>query len=84
MTSILAGNLPPKGGWNITGQSTSTKFVPGRAAPVDGYVVNFVTGYGTNGSVFVPTNEYTPDTVKAAITAQVAALDAVNQLTHDS
>lgn len=84
MTQFLPTQLPPIGGWNITGQQPAVRQVPGVARPVDGYVVNFITGYGTTGSVFIPVAQYGADTVKAAIGATVAQLDAVNALTHET
>lgn len=83
MTSGLSA-LPPIGGWSIVSQQQQTRAVPGSNGPVPGYMVSFVTGYGTNGSVFIPNPQYTVDNVKAAVAAQVAALDAVSVLTHTS
>lgn len=84
MTAIPQQQLPPIGGWNVTGQSQQTRALPNIQRPVDGYVINFVTGYGVNGSVFVAANQYSAPTVQQAIAAQVAQLDAVSALTHES
>lgn len=84
MTAIPQPSLPPVGGWYVTTQSQQTRALPNVQRPVDGYVVNFVTGFGVNGSVFIPGNQYTAPNVQAAIAAQVAQLDAVSALTHES
>lgn len=84
MTAIPQPALPPVGGWQVTSQTQTVRAVPNVARPVDGYVVSFVTGYGVNGSVFVPANQYTAPAVQAAIASQVAQLDAVSALTHES
>lgn len=84
MTQFLAPQLPPIGGWTVTGQQQAVRALPNVARPVDGYLINFVTGYGTNGSVFIPANQYSAGTVQAAIAATVNELDAVDALTHES
>jgi hypothetical protein len=84
MTSIPQVQLPPIGGWSVTGQVQQTRALPNVPRPVDGYTISFVTGYGVNGSVFVPANQYQAATVQAAIAAQVTQLDAVSALTHTS
>jgi hypothetical protein len=84
MTMIGQPLNPPIGGWRVTGQQSATRLLPNQARPVDGYVINFVTGYGVSGSVFVPSASYTAPTVQSAIAAQVEQLDAVSALTHES
>lgn len=84
MTAMAPSNLPPKGGWWVTSQVQQTRLVVGQSLPVPGYTISFVTGYGVNGSVFVPLGDYTPDAVKALLTQTVAGLDQVSQLTHAS
>lgn len=84
MTAMGLGSAIPQGGWTVTGQVPSTRLVAGNARPVEGYVVSFTTGYNVNGSVFVPAATYTAESVRAAIAATVAQLDAVSQLTHDT
>lgn len=84
MTAALGQNLPPIGGWRVVNQTPGARAVPGVNGPVAGYTVNFITGYGTNGSVFVASSDYTADNVKAAIAAQVTQLDAVAALDHTS
>lgn len=84
MTSIPQTPLPPVGGWSVTGQVQQVRALPNVPRPVDGYTISFVTGYGVNGSVFVPANQYNAPTVQAAIAAQVTQLDAVSALTHTS
>lgn len=84
MTNPLTPNLPPPGGWRVTTQQPSTRIIAGTVGPVSGYAVGFITSTGTTGTVFIPLPQYTADNVKAAISAQVAAIDAVSSLTHDS
>lgn len=81
---IGTGNLPPIGGWRVTTQVQQVQYAPGTTRAVQGWTVSFLTGYGTTGSVFIPTNEYSADNVKAQISAAVAQLDAVNALDHTS
>lgn len=84
MTAIPQPTLPPIGGWQVTAQQQQTRALPNTQRPVDGYLISFVTGYGVNGNVFLPANQYSADAVKAAIASQVAQLDAVSALTHES
>lgn len=84
MTLPAGQDLPPKGGWRVVSQSPATRAVLGVQGPVRGYDVNFVTGYGVNGTVFVAQGDYTADSVKAILGGQVAALDAVSALDHTS
>lgn len=85
MTQFAAQNLPPKGGWRVTGQTSRTQFVPGQSIPVQGYAVDFVTGYGVNGSVFITAADYANvDAIKSILGTAVKQLDAVSDLTHTS
>lgn len=76
--------LPPPGGWRVTTQVQQTKYVEGYSQPQQGWTVSFITGYGTTGSVFIPTANYSAANVQALIGAAVTQLDAVSQLTHQS
>lgn len=84
MTTAGISALPPKGGWNVTGQEAQTRIVLGVQRPVEGYTVRFVTGYGVNGSVFVAAENYNAATIQAMIADQVKQLDAVSGSTHDT
>lgn len=84
MTAFALASLPPIGGWKITGQQQQVRAVTGNPRPVDGFVINFVTGYGVNSSVFIASADYSVANVQAAVAAQVAQLDAVSALTHES
>lgn len=56
-----------------------TKALPsGQVA--EGYDVNFHTGEGHYGTVFVAGAQYTPDKVAAAVQVEADKLDAVGQL----
>lgn len=69
--------------WSVTGQQADqTDFVGGQ--PVTGHVVQFLTGNGWRGSVFVPDDHYTPAKVKQLIQAAANTADAVGALTHDA
>lgn len=48
----------------------------------DGWQVNYLTGSGVTGSVFVPDALYNPDNVRRMITAAVVANDQVQGLTE--
>ena len=73
---------PLPGSWYVTSTSETTdqndggQFVPGVR-------VNFTTGRGHQGSVFLPLAAATRDNVAAAITARVAQLDAISDLSSD-
>lgn len=77
------GNSGQGASWTVTSQYASTDVsVPGRL--VEGYTVNFRTGNGHDGHVFVPAAQYNPAAVKSAIASQAALLDAVGNLSSDS
>lgn len=80
---MTAFGTPPPGGWVVTGQFETMHAAPGGGAVVTGYQVNFTTGHGASGSVFVPMSRYNRDTVLAMISAKVAELDAVSTLSSD-
>ena len=70
------------GSWHVTSTAETTdqndggQFVPGIR-------VSFTTGRGHQGSVFLPVAAATRDNVRAAITARVAQLDAISDLSSD-
>lgn len=68
--------------WQVIGQSqTSDLDQSGRA--VTGMSVQFRTGDGHVGSVFVPLTAFSPASVANAINPAAATLDAVGRLTSD-
>lgn len=77
-------SLPPIGGWRVTGQRQTQQLIPGSPQFTTGVEVSFITGYGVTGSVFVPNNQYTTDTVQSIIGDRVKQLDAISTLTHQS
>lgn len=69
--------------WRVTGQFPTTRPTAGGRL-VAGVTVQFVTGSGVSGSVFVPEAMYTPERVKQLIAAKVAPIEAVSSLTSES
>jgi hypothetical protein len=67
------------GSWTVTGQAPGVG-PDSQGRTVQGITVQFVTGLGVPGSVFIPRAQYAPDAVKAAIAAHAADLDAVQGL----
>lgn len=81
---MTQANTPPVGGWRVTGQRQTKVPGPGGTSFVDAIEVNYVTGYGVNGTVTLPMSQYNLPNVQAAISGQVAQLDAVSALTHQT
>lgn len=70
----------PDTGWTVTAQQEQVGIgADGRAT--NGYRIQFTTGKGVNGSVFIPMDRYNPTNVKAAIAAHAHQLDEVQGLT---
>lgn len=66
--------------WKVTGQVESTQ-VQVTGPPVPGVKVFFQTGAGHAGSVFIPQGRYNTTSVRAAVNAAAAQMDAVGMLT---
>jgi hypothetical protein len=66
-------------GWTVTTQRQDIR-ADDNGRLVRGVVVGFRLGSGTNGEVFVPEALFTPEYVRAAITAKASAHDAVSGL----
>lgn len=66
--------------WQVTGQAADQYETDGAGNPVTGYRVSFITGAGNRGSVFVPNDQYKPETVKTLIQAQANTMDAIGAL----
>jgi hypothetical protein len=65
--------------WTVTGQQDTTDLdATGRA--VRGYRIDFTTGLGNHGSVFVPKARYSVESARAAIMQHAAELDQVSAL----
>lgn len=69
----------PSTGWQVTGQQPTTQ-VNDVGTVQQGIKVQFRTGNGTAGSIFVPMAQYTPDNVRALIAGQAAIIDQVDAL----
>lgn len=68
--------------WNITGQNADQFEFDGAGNPVTGYRVNFVTGQGNRGSVFIPADRYHDVAgTRKLIQAQANTMDEVSALT---
>lgn len=65
--------------WIVDSQLQRTTVNPSGQVE-EGYTVNFHTGNGHYGSVFVPNNRYNADNVRAAVQAQANLLDEVGNL----
>lgn len=63
-------------GWAIEGQQETSE-LDARGRAISGYRVEFVTGKGQRGSVFVPKVQYNPTNVRAAVAAAAGQLDEV-------
>lgn len=71
------------GTWRVTGQAQTTQVDPQTSNFVEGLLVNFVTGAGHAGSVFLPMTAATPENVRAAIVARVAIMDGIASLSSE-
>lgn len=73
-------STPPT--WQVTGTSETTQLTDsGQFQP--GILVNFTTGRGHQGSVFLAMAAATPENVKAAIDARVRALEGIATLASE-
>jgi len=70
--------------WHVTGQAADQYEFDGAGNPVTGYQVSFITGAGNRGSVFVPKDQYRPETIKTLIQAQANTMDAIGSLSSGS
>lgn len=79
---MTANNVAPSSGWNVTGQRETVQVVNGTV--VNGVTVDFLTGNGVLGSVFVPNERYTTENVRAAVMARARMLDDVHTLSGEA
>ncbi len=68
----------PSSGWNVTGQRETVQVNNGQV--VNGVTIDFLTGNGVQGSVFIPNERYTTEYARTQIAARAAMLDAVHGL----
>jgi hypothetical protein len=66
-------------GWRVTG-TTETMLPDSTGRYVTGYQVSFLTGAGNSGTVFVPRDRFSPQSVQVAVAEHAATLDAINTL----
>lgn len=67
--------------WHVTGQNADQFEYDGAGNPVTGYRVNFITGNGNRGSVFIPADRYHDVAgTKTAIQGQANLMDMVGAL----
>ena len=69
--------------WTVTSQQ-ETVDLAGNGAYVNGTRVSFRTRSGAQGSVFVPTGDYTPGRVKALLDQRAGDMEAVHNMTGGS
>ena len=68
--------------WNVTGQNADQFEYDGAGNPVTGWRVNFITGQGNRGSVFIPQDRYKDvKGTRAQIQALADTMDEVGALT---
>jgi len=65
--------------WVITNQAETSDLGPD-GTYVPGVKVSFKTALGVVGSVFVPSAQYSADTVRNAVSARAAVADEVAQM----
>lgn len=66
--------------WQVTGSTEVTRFGANNQ-PVPGRLVEFTTGQGGTGSVFIPDHVTDPAVMKAVIMQAAERVDMVNSLT---
>lgn len=72
--------LPAGVTWRVVAQQETT--APGPAGTyTKGVIVSFLLNSGEQGSVFVPNQTYSADTVRAAVNAKAALMAEVAALT---
>jgi hypothetical protein len=69
--------------WRVTGQLDNQYDNGTTGQPVLGHIVQFVTGAGDTGSVFIPETRFNPTVVHNAITAKANLIDQVSKLHFD-
>ncbi len=75
---MTANFKAPSSGWNVTGQREGVQVTNGQV--INGVTIDFLTGNGVAGSVFIPNERYTTDYARAQIAARAQMLDDVHKL----
>lgn len=70
--------------WTVTGDTPDQYSTVNGGTPQLGHVIQFTTGKGFQGSLFVTNAQYVPATVKAMLATKAATVDEINTLTSDS
>lgn len=70
-------------GYQVTRQIPDQFQLNGTGPPVVGIVVEFLTGDGNRGTVFVPDDQYGADSVRQAVAAKAALVDQIGALADD-
>lgn len=68
--------------WTVTGDFPDQYSSAGYPTPALGHAITFITGNGNRGSVFVPNDHYTEESVRAIIQPQADLADTIAKLTH--
>jgi hypothetical protein len=78
---MTANAKAPSSGWTITGQRETVQVENG--VVVNGVTIDFLTGNGVQGSVFVPNARYTTEYARTQIMARAQMLDDVHNLSAE-
>jgi hypothetical protein len=70
---------PVHASWTVTGQMETTEFNQ-QGQVQKGVKVEFTTGQGHTGTVFVPQAQYNPDMVRQLVQARADLMDQVGSL----
>lgn len=70
--------------WRVT-RDTPDQYDPtGSANPELGHIVEFITGQGSRGSVFIPEDHYNPAAVRTLINGKAKTADAISAMTGEA
>jgi hypothetical protein len=73
----VANDKPPA--WEVTGQVETVDLGP-TGTFVQGVKVTFRTAAGSVGNVFIPSDQYTVERVRAAVSQKAATMDEAGSL----
>lgn len=79
MATEMPAPVPSQASWHVTGQM-QTSDIGSNGAVQKGVRVDFLTGQGHAGTVFVPQPNYQPQQVAAMIQAQANLMDQIGSL----
>lgn len=77
-------NQAPPEGWAVTSQAPDQLVIDEAGDPQRGTRVQFVTGLGERGSVFVPEHWYRANIVRDMINEKARLIDHIGTLTSES